>query len=132
MPRRLSFIFSAIGSVVRYAMVLVFGWAALALAEIPLDGALAIDTESTPAGQGALGSKSPPTAGLKTYRRSQTATLGGRSVAKNASLPVLSISQNGILGSPAWLARFCVVIRKGNACSGTFSWPPLKASSTRP
>src|SRR5689334_20551001 len=103
MPRRLSFIFSAIGSAVRYA-VLVFGAAALALAEISLDdcGALATDTtESIPAGQGALGSKSPAIAGLKTYRRSQTATFGGRSVAKNASLPALSICQNGILESPA-------------------------------
>jgi hypothetical protein len=57
-----------------------------------------------PIGQGALGSKSPSTAGLKTYRRSQTATLGGRSVVKNASLPALSISQNGRLESPAWSA----------------------------
>src|SRR5262249_945677 len=119
MPRRLSFIFSAIGSAVRYAMVLVFGGAALALAEISLDGcgALATDTESIPAGQAALGSKSAAQPGLKAYRQSQTAPLGGRSVAKNASLPALSISQNGILESPAWLARFCAVILNGKACS---------------
>ena len=70
-------------------MVLEFGETPLALAEISRDGcsAPAIGVESMPTGQGALGSKSPSTAGLKTYRRSQTATLGGRSVAKNASLP---------------------------------------------
>jgi len=77
----------------------------------------AIDVESMSIGQGALGSKSPATAGLKIYRRPQTATLGGRSVTKNASLPALSISQNGTLGSPAWLARFCAVILNGKACS---------------
>src|SRR5215831_15905373 len=90
-----------------------------ALAEASRDGcnAPAIGVESMPIGQGALGSKSPSTAGLKTYRRSQTATLGGRSVTKNASLPALSIFQNGRLGSPAWRARFCAVILNGKACN---------------
>ena len=90
-------------SPVRYAIVLAFGGTALALAEISGAGccAPAMGIESMPIGQGAPGSKSPATAGLKTYRRSQTATFGGCSVAKNASLPVLSISQNGRLGSPA-------------------------------
>src|ERR1700693_2426746 len=90
-----------------------------ALAEVSRDGcnAPAMGVEIMPIGQRALGSKLPSTAGLKTYRRSQTATLGGRSVARNASLPALSISQNGMLGSPAWLARFCAVILNGKACS---------------
>src|ERR1700740_1238934 len=79
--------------------------------------ALAMGVETMPIGQGALGSKLPSTAGLKTYRRPQTATLGGRSVAKNASLPALSISQNGRLGSPAWSATFCAVILNGRACN---------------
>src|SRR5215831_6381389 len=98
-------------------MVPVFG--RTAFAEVSRDGCNvpAIGVESMPIGQGALGSKSPATAGLKTYRRPQTATLGGRSIAKNMSLPALSISQNGILGSPAWLARFCAVILNGKACS---------------
>src|SRR5215469_6907263 len=98
-------------------MFLVFG--GTSLAEISRDccGAPAMSVESMPIGQGALGSKSPATAGLKTYRRSQTATLGGSCVAKNESLPTLSICQNGILGSPAWLARFCAVILNGKACS---------------
>src|SRR5215469_277180 len=98
-------------------MVPVFG--GNALAEISRDGAgvPAIGIDSIPIGQGAFGSRSPAAMGLKTYRRSQTATRGGRSVAKNVSLPALSISQNGILGSPAWLARFCAVILNGKACS---------------
>src|ERR1700751_2514527 len=105
------------GSATRYAAAPVSGRAALA--EVSRDGrnAPAMRVESTPIGQGALGLKTPSTAGLKTYCRSQTATLGGRSVAKNASLPALSISQNGMLGSPAWLARFCAVILNGKACS---------------
>src|SRR5215467_102375 len=92
---------------------------AAAPAEVSQDGCdtPAMGVEPMPIGQEALGSKLPSTAELKTYRRSQTATLGGRSVATNASLPVLSISQNGMLGSPAWLARFCAVILNGKACS---------------
>src|SRR6516225_5842397 len=98
-------------------MVAVFGGAALA--EISRDGcgAPATVVESTPIGQGALGLKSPAAPGLKTYRRSQKATLSGRSVAAKASLPAFSISQNGRLGSPAWLARFCAVILNGKAWS---------------
>src|SRR6516165_6548524 len=106
----------------------------VALADADWDGSSvpAIRVDSMPSGHGAPGSRLPEMAGLKTYRRSQKATVGGRSVVENASLPALSISQNGILGSPAWLARFCGVIRKGKACNWTFFWPPLKASSTRP
>src|SRR5690349_8575515 len=89
------------------------------LADFSRDGpdvpAMAVDSMAV--GQGAIGSRSPATPGLKTYRRSQTATRGGRSVARNASLPALSISQNGIFGSPAWPARFCTVILNGKACS---------------
>src|SRR6516165_2405948 len=98
-------------------MVAVFGGTALAEVSREGCGVSATFVESTPIGQEAFGSKSPATAGLKTYRRSQTATLGGRSVAKNASLPALSISQNGRLGSPAWPARFCAVILNGKACN---------------
>src|SRR3974390_1881446 len=100
-------------------MALLFGGNPLAFAEIWRNGcsAPAMGVESMPIGQGVLGSKLPSTAGLKTYRRSQTATFGGRSVAKNASLPALSIFQNGRLGSPAWPARFRAVILNGKACS---------------
>src|SRR5271169_5236996 len=98
-------------------MIPVFGRTPLAELSRKDCNAAAIGVESMPIGQGAFGSKSPATAGLKIYRRLQTATLGGRSVSKNASLPALSISQNGILGSPAWLARFCAVILNGKACS---------------
>src|SRR5262249_1625151 len=69
-------------------------------------------------GQGKSGSKLPSvTIGLNTYRRSQTATDGGRPVARNASSPDLSISQKGALASSAWSAKFCVVIRNGNAAN---------------
>jgi hypothetical protein len=46
----------------------------------------AIAGESMPTGQGTIGSKSPAMKGLTTFRRSQIATLGGRSAAKNARL----------------------------------------------
>src|SRR6516162_5590913 len=72
----------------------------------------------TPGGQGESGSKLlSVTIGLNTYRRSQTATDGGRPVARNASSPDLSISQKGALASSAWSAKFCVVIRNGKAAN---------------
>src|ERR1700746_3149695 len=98
-------------------MVPVFGGTARAEASRDGGNALAIDVASMPTGQGALGSNSPATAGLKTYRRSQTATRGGCPAPENASLPRLSISQNGMLVLPAWRARFCAVILNGKACS---------------
>src|SRR5689334_8832573 len=100
-------------------MALLFGGTTLALAEIAREGgsAPAMSVELLPTGQGALELKSPSTAGSKTYRRSQTPTVGGRPDAKNASLPALSISQNGRLGSPAWPAMFCAVILNGKACN---------------
>src|SRR5262249_53393436 len=71
----------------------------------------------TPGGQGASGSKLSVIIGLNTYCRSQTATDGGRPVARNASSPDLSISQKGALALSAWSARFCVVIRNGKAAN---------------
>src|SRR5215475_8804491 len=71
-----------------------------------------------PGGQGDSGSKLlSVTIGLNTYRRSQTATDGGRPVATNTSSPDLSISQKGVLTSSAWSAKFCVVIRNGKAAN---------------